>query len=189
MMDDGSKTQYEVSVGKTLLGNWVEERQVSHLDNCPKTIKELHMVGHSNVLTHRESDGNFETTCASAYKPCDIAQKSKSGKRRELLEKELYEKISAQVQTEMAPSIPPIDYTSTTRKDFTKEFQNNKPQPTMDHNVNTEMPLTFWKQNLQDIHGVTRVEQDNTPFKKNAAFSTPIAESKDDSKPGEEWKF
>ena len=25
MMDDGSKTQYEVSLGKTLLGNWVEE--------------------------------------------------------------------------------------------------------------------------------------------------------------------
>ena len=32
----------------------------------------------------------------------------------------IFKKSSAQVQTEMAPSIPPIDYTTTTRKDFTK---------------------------------------------------------------------
>lgn len=32
----------------------------------------------------------------------------------------IFWKFSVQVQTEMAPSIPPIDYTSTTRKDFTK---------------------------------------------------------------------
>ena len=30
---------YEVSVGKTLLGNWVEERSVAHIDLKPQSLK------------------------------------------------------------------------------------------------------------------------------------------------------
>jgi len=186
---EATKPQYEVSIGKTLLGNWVEERQVSHLDNCPKSIKELHKLGHSNVLSQTEEKRTFETTCEVSYKPSEVKSCSRSGRRKELLEKQLYEKISSEIQEEMTPKSPPIDYTSTTKKDFSKEFECHAPKATMEHDVNAEMPLTFWHQNLNTVHGVTQTKQGKSPFKKNAAFSTPISESLDAQKPGDEWNF
>lgn len=39
------------------------------------------------------------------------------------------------------------------------------------------------------VQGVTQVKHEKSPFKKNAAFSTPISESKDPAKPGEDWNY
>ena len=39
------------------------------------------------------------------------------------------------------------------------------------------------------FQGVSQVRTKDTPFRKNAAFSTPIDEYKDAPKPGEQWKF
>lgn len=39
------------------------------------------------------------------------------------------------------------------------------------------------------FQGVSQVKSDDTPFRKNAAFSTPIGEYLDSPKPGEQWKF
>lgn len=42
---------------------------------------------------------------------------------------------------------------------------------------------------LFNFQGVSQVRTKDTPFRKNAAFSTPIDEYKDAPKPGEQWKF
>lgn len=42
---------------------------------------------------------------------------------------------------------------------------------------------------LLSLQGVSQVRTKDTPFRKNAAFSTPIDEYKDAPKPGEQWKF
>lgn len=60
---------------------------------------------------------------------------------------------------------------------------------TQDHDVKTEQPATFWLERSEEVHGVSQVRTKDTPFRKNAAFSTPIDEYKDAPKPGEGWKF
>lgn len=37
--------------------------------------------------------------------------------------------------------------------------------------------------------GTSQVRTEDTPFRKNAAFSTPIDEYKDAPKPGEGWEY
>jgi len=59
----------------------------------------------------------------------------------------------------------------------------------MTHDVNSDQAFTFWNQNMNQVHGVSQVQTKDTPFKKNAAFSTPIDEYKDAPKPGENWGY
>lgn len=184
--------QYELSLGKTLLDNWVEERMVAHIDNTPKTIKQLHKDGHTGVLTH-QTDGVIcdKTTCRDSYKEPEILTKQKTGTRRELLEKELYRNISAKINKELNPPPPPVNYKSTTKSDYNKEYTPIVKEPVTSHDANTEQPATFWNQNINQIDGVTQIKVDHnaSPFKKNAAFSTPIHEYKDSPQPGEQWNF
>jgi len=181
--------QCDVSLGRILLGNWVEERQVAHIDSSNKTIKELHVGGHSGVLTQTGDSFNGITTCTDSYRKPQTTTVRKVGKRRELLEKELYEKISSEMHEKMNQPPPPIDFMSTTKQDYKREYQPIEKQTTREHNVNTDEPMTFWSQNIQNIDGVTEVKSEKSPFKKNTAFSTPIHEYKDASKPGEQWNF
>jgi hypothetical protein len=39
------------------------------------------------------------------------------------------------------------------------------------------------------LQGVSQVQTKDTPFRKNAAFSTPVEHQLDDSKPYEKWNF
>lgn len=185
-----SMPQYELSLGKTLLDNWVEERMVAHIDNNPKSIKQLHVDGHTGVLTH-QTDGVISnaTTCRDSYKEPEILKKQKTGTRRELLEKELYEKLSAKIHEELDPPPPSVDYTSTTKSDYQSDYVPMKNEACLPHDVNSEQPVTFWNQNIQQIDGVTQIKNQTAPFKKNAAFSTPIHEYKDSPQPGEQWNF
>ncbi|XP_026883155.1 sperm-associated antigen 8 isoform X3 [Electrophorus electricus] len=52
-----------------------------------------------------------------------------------------------------------------------------------DHDYKTDQAITFWSENYQKIQGMTPVRTRDTPFKKNASFSTPINESLDDLTP------
>lgn len=42
---------------------------------------------------------------------------------------------------------------------------------------------------LDSFQGLSQVKSEDSPFRKNAAFSTPIGEYLDSPKPGEQWKF
>ncbi|XP_057309386.1 sperm-associated antigen 8-like isoform X2 [Hydractinia symbiolongicarpus] len=181
--------QYDVSLGRTLLGNWVEERQVAYIDNKPQTIKELHVGGHAGVLTHTKNTSSPVSTSADSYKKPENQTVCNVGRRRELMEKQLYETLSSEIHETAHAAPPSPDFASTTKTDYHRDFTPVEQKPTMEHDVNGEAAMTFWHQNINTIHGVTQVPHQLTPFKKNAAFSTPIHEYKDSPKPGEEWNY
>ena len=58
-MEDGTKTQYEVSLGKTLLGNWVEE-VATNTFSCAAVIKVVthHPPSHLKFLQVLNIPGN-----------------------------------------------------------------------------------------------------------------------------------
>jgi hypothetical protein len=53
------------------------------------------------------------------------------------------------------------------------------------HDVYSEMPISYWTEKKNRAHGITQFKTLDTPFRRNAAFSTPGAESFDQAKPYE----
>ncbi|XP_042660697.1 sperm-associated antigen 8 [Tyto alba] len=49
--------------------------------------------------------------------------------------------------------------------------------PTQPHNYCTEQPRSFWLGQARSLPGVTGIRSGDSPFRRNGAFSTPIAES------------
>lgn len=189
--DTLSVTRHNNSSGKTLLDNWVEERQTEQFDKAGDVdVSELHKQGHKGILT---TDFNAEaerlSTVRDSYRKLETHGVRKIGLRQQLLQEELYRQVSAEVDEEFNPPPPTVEYLSTTKKDFSKEFTPIVKVPTRDHDVKTEQPATFWLERSEEVHGVSQVRTKDTPFRKNAAFSTPIDEYKDAPKPGEGWKF
>lgn len=157
------------SGGKTLLENWVEEGILTTTFDSPVE--------------------NLSTTKDSYRQPPSLGTRLK-GKKLELLERELVQKLSSEVRQGLHPPPSPSDYRSVTKKDFfSKEFVPQERVPELPHDVNKEQPLTFWSENFGVVHGVSQVKTRDTPFRKNAAFSTPVEDYKDAPKPNEEWKF
>lgn len=74
------------------------------------------------------------------------------GKKQELLEQMLYEKVSQEVHNTFNPPPPQPDYVSITKKDFSKEFESIKPAPTRDHDLLREQPVTFWTEHVDKLH-------------------------------------
>ncbi|XP_065060398.1 sperm-associated antigen 8-like [Rhopilema esculentum] len=168
--------------------NYEVNVNVRVLTKNPKISK--HVEGHRGILT-KEFDSTVSTlsTCKDSYREPQKNNVRQKGKRLEMLERHLYQQISNEVKQEFNPPPPKVDYTSTTKKDFSKDFQPIEQPPTMHHDVNSDQPLTFWNHNLNSIHGVSQIQTNDTPFKKNTAFSTPIDEYKDAPKPGEGWHY
>ncbi|XP_077989002.1 sperm-associated antigen 8-like [Glandiceps talaboti] len=184
------------SDGKCLLENWVEERSCQHLGLDepvvdPKSISKLGVEGHRGILsTDIEANPEKISTFTDSYRRPRSPGVRIVGKKQQMLEKMLYEQMSQQVHEEFNPPPPEPEYVSVTKKDFTVEgFVSVSPEPTMDHNVETEQPVTFWSEHKDKIHGVSQQKTKDTPFRKNAAFSTPIDENCDEPKPYELEKY
>ncbi|XP_030625079.1 sperm-associated antigen 8 [Chanos chanos] len=97
------------------------------------------------------------------------------GLRSELLEKYLLQKISEQVTAEFNPEPPTTEFCSTMKADYTVEgFQSVTPPSSTERTYATEQAITFWSDNWQRVQGVTAVQTLDSPFKRNATFSTPI---------------
>lgn len=47
------------------------------------------------------------------------------------------------------------------------------------------MPVSFWTEQKRTLQGTTQFKTLDSPFKKNAAFSTPVELSLDNAPPGE----
>ncbi|XP_002739377.1 sperm-associated antigen 8-like [Saccoglossus kowalevskii] len=180
------------SDGKCLLENWVEERSTRDLGLDDKSkdstnIKQLGVRGHSGILTtNNEAKQEKISTCMDSYRPPESPGVRLVGKKQQMLEKMLYEKVSQEVHEEFNPPPPEPEYVSVTKKDFTVEgFVSESPEPTMDHNVETEQPITFWSDHKMKITGVSQIKTHDTPFRKNDAFSKPIEERFDEAHPYE----
>lgn len=173
--------------GDTLLGNWVEERKVKQYEP-----KEMHLPGASKAIILKDGNRGILTTkfdeqvkrcstynaahCRPRYPP-----NRTKGQRTMMIEQTLKQQFRNELhkqQEEMDKlTIEPTDYSSQydqnhNRPDFVPFF----PEPTMPHDVNTEMDITYWSQNADKIHGVSDVQRNNDPFKKNAQFTTPVNE-------------
>lgn len=186
-----SVMRHSNSCGKTLLDNWVEERKCEQFDISESvSVSQLHKQGHKGILT-TDFDAKPErvSTVKDSYRKPDLFAVPQVGLRRQLLQEELIRQVSAKVEQEFNPPPPAVEYLSTTKKDFSKEFTPIIKAPTRDHDIKTEQPATFWLERAEEVHGVSQVRTKDTPFRRNAAFSTPIDEYKDAPKPGEQWKF
>ncbi|CDQ64151.1 unnamed protein product [Oncorhynchus mykiss] len=86
-----------------------------------------------------------------------------------------------QTHAEFNPEPPKTEFCSTTKEDYKVEgFLPSLPSPLKVHDYKSDQAITFWSENHHQIQGVTAVRTRDTPFKKNATFSTPISEHMDD---------
>ncbi|XP_026883153.2 sperm-associated antigen 8 isoform X1 [Electrophorus electricus] len=169
-------------VGRCLLDNWVEERATALLDSTGTRL-DIHKNGHRGILTV-DITSKVVSTVKAAYITPKGSGVRKRGLRTELLEKDLIKRISEQVHTELNAEPSAHELCSITRADYTAHgFKPACPAVTMDHDYKTDQAITFWSENYQKIQGMTPVRTRDTPFKKNASFSTPINESLDDLTP------
>lgn len=176
---------------KTLIANWVEERQCAHLEGGVRNedgtlLTKLQSAGHKGILSTAAEQSSMKagTTVKDSYQPPSPLGITTTGRRQELLKQELYAAVSAQVHEEFNPPPPPIEYSSTTTKDFSKgDFTPTKIPPTQEHSVYGEQPVSYWTQNQGAVTGVSQVLKPAAPFAKNTAFSTPIEEYRDQPKP------
>ncbi|NXC78141.1 SPAG8 protein, partial [Anhinga anhinga] len=163
--------------GSCLIHNWQEERATNHLDLMlgqePGSESFTHRHGHRGLLVHQLlSWPTDSTTTKDTYRPphrvlllgrgeaegCRVC----SAGRKEMLEK-------------MYPPRLPMESVSTTHRDYCAMGCHFTPLPnTQPHNYCTEQPCSFWLEQARSLPGVTSICGGDSPFRRNAAFSTPI---------------
>ncbi|XP_031433116.1 sperm associated antigen 8 isoform X2 [Clupea harengus] len=156
------------------------KRATALLDNSmPRT--RIPKNGHRGILAlDMTAKVQGISTIQSSYTPPKGPGVRQKGLRGELLEKHLYKKISEEVQTELNPGPLATEFCSTTQADFSVEgFRCVTPTPSQEYDYRTDQAITFWSENCHRAPGVTAVRNKDTPFRKNASFSTPISEQLD----------
>ncbi|XP_055056967.2 sperm-associated antigen 8 isoform X1 [Misgurnus anguillicaudatus] len=178
--------------GRSLLGNWVEEvryhsfikiqkqRATALLDRSGPDSS-INKNGHMGILTMDvTAKVQGVSTFRSAFDTPQSFGVRKKGRRTELLEKDLIKRISDQIHAELNPDPPANEWSSVSKSDFRVEgFKSVQALLTKDHNYTTDQAITFWSENYQKIQGMTAIKTKDSPFKRNATFSTPITERMD----------
>uniref|UniRef100_A0A8C4KCM6 SPAG8 protein n=1 Tax=Dromaius novaehollandiae TaxID=8790 RepID=A0A8C4KCM6_DRONO len=121
--------------------------------------------GHRELLAHQLlSQLADSTTTKDAYRqPWRTALPARGEAEKEMLE-------------EICPPPGPMELVSTTHRDYCAEgFQ---PMPLPPHDCYTEQPCTYWLEQAHGVPGVTSICTTDTPFRRNAAFSTPVTEQR-----------
>lgn len=166
---------------KTLQGNWVEMQSCAHLDSG-EDMKNLQILGHKGIVGDKHFKTNYESSADRNY-PNPAPPIDTTAIRTKAMEQKMYEHAK-KVVTEASKKLDvKIDYTSTMKDSFTKEYNSTKPAPTKQHDVYRDNAISYWESNIDAIHGISNVLTTDTPFKKNSAFSTPIQEYKDEPLP------
>ncbi|XP_063717376.1 sperm-associated antigen 8-like [Symsagittifera roscoffensis] len=167
--------------GKILLDNWQEERQVYDLDET------FTKNGHRGLLsTNFDATASDLTEVRENYTPKTLAPSHPGGKRMALLEQALFKKVASEVMEEGdMPGANEFPKESVTHEHYNKEFTPIEHPVTMIHDANKEMPISYWTQKVDKSHGMTQIKTFDTPFRKNAKFSTPIELAYDEPKPYE----
>lgn len=170
--------------GKVLIENWVEERACAQYDDS-QTTPVINSSGHPGIITTScPATENVCTTVQDMYRPPSRPNIRSKGIRQAMLEEAVYNKISHEVEEEYKPPKISPDYTSTMHKDYSREFNSDWPVPVTHHNLLKELPVSYWTA-TDGIPGTTQVRCEGSPFKKNAAFSTPTEIYQDQAKPYE----
>eukprot|EP01137_Pigoraptor_chileana_P014488 Opistho-2@69177 len=175
--------------GKTLLGNWVEERSVQRSFPPDEPTLNLKTGNRGIVSLDRSWEGN--STARTSYVSPSKDNVRKVGRRRELLEKAALEQACAEEEA-ARNAVPPQDpLMSITHSDFRKEIPARAPRDPSTRSPLYAQPATFWSEKAGEgaIDGVSMVADGRSPFRKNAAFSTPIEEDKGSIKPHQEATY
>nr|XP_009675836.1 PREDICTED: sperm-associated antigen 8 [Struthio camelus australis] len=94
-----------------------------------------------------------------------------------MLEVMLHQKYRKEMLEEICPPPAPMESISTTHQDYRAEGFQPAPLPaTQPHDCYTEQPHSYWLEQAHRVPGVTSICTTDTPFRRNAAFSTPITE-------------
>ncbi|XP_063067349.1 sperm associated antigen 8 [Engraulis encrasicolus] len=177
---DVSEESPQLAVGRCLLDNWVEERATAQLDTSTPR-ESLYKKGHKGILTVDDTAKVQGTsTIKSSYIPPRGPGVRERGRRGELLERELFQKISEQIQSELNPEPPAPDFSSTTHTDYMAEgFQCSGPTLAQMYESKADQAICFWNENHNCLQGVTAANNKDAPFRKNCSFSKPISEQLD----------
>ncbi|XP_077202789.1 sperm-associated antigen 8 [Paroedura picta] len=176
--------------GHCLLRNWQEERATNALDEVPgsgdgSTEGFFFRHGHRGLLTlHSLAGLARSTTTQDAYRrPCPTGRPIR-GQREAMMQWLLYQKYSKEAFAEdVDPPPGPMESVSTMQRDYHREgLLSVLPTPTQPHNYRTEQPQTFWLEHAQQVPGVSSIQTGDTPFRKNASFSTPAGEPTEQTK-------
>ncbi|KAH9520228.1 Sperm-associated antigen 8 [Bulinus truncatus] len=187
------------SSGRCMLENWVEER--ANIDRDPPLDREYNLAeraiflrsGHKGIVTIDE-DAKAEnlTTVRATYTPPQVDKTRQVGIRKQLMEQAftklaceeiLLEKNKKEDTDKQEPMCTIF------MQDYTKDFPRTVPEVTKDHDYVNEQPITFWSEHKDKMHGVTQTKTRDSAFRKNDAFSKPISEYWDQSKPGDFDKY
>ncbi|XP_062455515.1 sperm-associated antigen 8 [Rhea pennata] len=168
--------------GSCLVRNWQEERATNDLDHVPRpelgSEGFFYRHGHRGLLTHQLlSQLADSTTMKDAYRQPWRTALPARGQREAMLEFMLYQKYRKEMLEEICPPPGPMESVSTTHRDYCAEgFQPTPLPPTQPHDCYTEQPRSYWLEQAHSVPGVTSIHATNAPFRRNAAFSTPIME-------------
>ncbi|NXS62600.1 SPAG8 protein, partial [Brachypteracias leptosomus] len=178
--------------GSCLINNWQEERATNHLDAVPGQEPDwegfVYRHGHHGLLVHQlTSWPTGSTTTKDTYCPPHRVLLLGRGQREAMLESMLYQKYrqampqrggpyyKKEMLEEKCPRQMPMESVSTTHQDYRVQGCQFTPLPTTQpHNYCTEQPCSFWLEHAHSLPGVTGTG--DSPFRRNAAFSTPITE-------------
>ncbi|NXW46246.1 SPAG8 protein, partial [Nyctiprogne leucopyga] len=178
-----------------LIHNGQKEGAMNHLDAVPgqELVSEgfIYRHGHPGLLDHPlPSCPTKSTTTKDTYRPPHRVQPLGQGQREAALESMLYQKYRQahaaachpplelkEMLAAMCPPRMPMESVSTTHRDYCAGgFQFTPLPPTQPHDYLTEQPCSFWLERARSLRGVTSIRGGDSPFRRNAAFSTPITE-------------
>jgi hypothetical protein len=138
----------------------------------------LHRQGHKGIISVEESSCPIETisTTLVSYSSPVFCTTQLTGKKEQLLQQQLYELASSQVEKEMSVPQPPLsDYTTSVyHSDFNSTNRATpNDQDEIAHDMNEES-VTFWRHNVDSVTGVSQSLQLTSPFHRNSAFTMPV---------------
>ncbi|XP_074712369.1 sperm-associated antigen 8 isoform X2 [Strix uralensis] len=168
--------------GSCLIHNWQEERATNHLDSIPGwepgSEGFTYRHGHHGLLVHQLlSWPTDSSTTKDTYRLPHRALLLGRGQRKAMLESMLYQKYRKEMLEKICPQRMPMESVSTTHQDYHAGGCQFMPLPTTQpHNYCTEQPCSFWLEQAHRLPGVTSIRSGDSPFRRNAAFSTPITE-------------
>uniref|UniRef100_A0A8B9EX28 Sperm-associated antigen 8 n=1 Tax=Amazona collaria TaxID=241587 RepID=A0A8B9EX28_9PSIT len=164
--------------GRCLIHNWQEERATNHLDIVQGKEQGsegfIYRHGHPRLLYHHHLPGPNNSTTMDTYRPPHSVLMPGQGEAEPLQgllcrREEMLKKIS--------PRRMPMESMSVTHQDY-------QPKGCLSpHDYFTEQPCSFWLEQARSLTGVTSIRSRDTPFRKDASFSTPITESLDQPSP------
>ncbi|XP_061333152.1 sperm-associated antigen 8 [Pezoporus flaviventris] len=174
--------------GRCLIHNWQEERATNHLDIVQGQEQGsegfIHRHGHPRLLYHHHLPGPNNSTTMDTYCPPHSVLMLGQGRREAMLKAMLYHKYREEMLKKISSPRMPMESTSVTHQDYQPKGCLSAPSPpSQPHDYFTEQPCSFWLEQARSLTGVTNIRSGDSPFAKDASFSTPITESLDQPPP------